>query len=118
MKTNYALVIDNGESHKVTENGTYYNSDTPDEIINVLEKAKYRGTRLFLSLGDTETGRDWNEVHGVTGTVGRSTGPIKIPIILHNKRSTGGPAILTHCIVRIATSRGKNVLYQHDNYHK
>lgn len=39
------------------------------------------------------------------GTVGRSTGKVKIPLLVHNSRSMGGGGILTHCIIGIRLSR-------------
>ena len=50
------------------------------------------------------------------GYVSRSMGPIKIPIVLYNKRTRGGPSILDHKIVKIQESRGGKVLYQHLMY--
>ena len=75
-----------GKTYKVC-NGTWYYEETDDEVIEVLENARLSGTRIRIYLGDKETGRDWGEVCDVTGYVGRSMGPIKIPILLHNARS-------------------------------
>lgn len=96
---------------------TYYHIKTPIETAHLLERIRKDQTRMRLYYGDIETGRDWGEVFDVTGKIGRSTGPFNIPILLHNSRSMGGGAILTHCIVKIAESRGGKVLYEHPNYH-
>ena len=104
------------KEYKVT-NGTSYDARTPDEIVSVLEKARLNRTRLHVSLGDIETGKDWLEENDVYGFVGRSMGPVKVPLLVANRRSLGGGAILDHCIVRIRTSAGGRVLYQHPNYH-
>ena len=101
-----------------TVNGTTYHKDTPAEVIRILEA--YRGDRtkrLRLAYGDTETGRDWGETNDVEGYIGRSTGTQKIPLLIHSLRSTGGPAILGHCIVRIQLAKGKRELYRHPKYH-
>ncbi len=58
-------------------NGTYYDSRTPIEVINVLEKARLNRTRLHISLGDASTGRDWLEEFECFGFVGRSMGLLK-----------------------------------------
>ena len=92
-------------------NGTSYHIETPDRVIDVLERVKANGTRIVIDYGDVKTGASWGEVHDVTGTIGRSTGFVKIPILLHNSRSTGGLGILDHCILGIRESAGKRVLY-------
>jgi hypothetical protein len=100
-----------------TTNGTTYHEETPDEVIRVLENARQNRTRLHISLGDQQTGRDWLEEFETHGYVGRSMGPIKVPLIVANRRSLGGASILDHCIVRIRTSAGGRVLWQHPSYH-
>ncbi len=99
-------------------NGTFYNIDTPKKVINILEWSRINKERIVLDYGDSETGKSWGEVYDIIGCIGRSTGPIKIPILIHNKRSIGGGSVLDHCIVRILTAKGKKVLYEHKNYHK
>jgi len=104
-------------------NGTTYHEDTPDAVINILETnrlARLAGhpERIKLHYGDPKTGRDWCEFYGVTGYVGRSTGTSKIPLLLAQRRSHGGPGILNHDIVRIRESSGaRRVLYEHPDYH-
>jgi hypothetical protein len=41
------------------------------------------------------------EENDVTGTLGRSTGTNKVPLLLHNSRSMGGGALMDHRIVRL-----------------
>jgi len=95
-------------------NGTSYNEGTPKKVIQVLEKVKYDGTRIKLDYGTD--GKSWGEYYDITGTIGRSTGTVKIPLLIHNSRSTGGGGILTDRIIQIKESRGGRVLYQCDNY--
>lgn len=92
-------------------NGTYYHFDTSETVINVLETARANRTRITVDYGDVKTGVSWEETHNVTGRVGRSTGSIKIPLLIHNSRSMGGCGILTHCIIGIKESKGGKVLY-------
>jgi len=108
-----------GKTYKVC-NGTWYYEETDDKVIEVLENARLSGTRIRIYSGDTETGRDWGEVCDVTGYVGRSMGPIQIPILLHNARSMSGGAILTDCLVKIehANKRKGGILYLHPLYHR
>jgi hypothetical protein len=98
-------------------NGTSYHDKTPDAVIRVLENARTKRTRLHISLGDTETGLDWIEEFETHGYIGRSLGPVKVPLLVANRRSLGGGAILDHCIVRIRTSSGGRLLYSHPKYH-
>ena len=96
--------------------GIYYHKDTPDAVVRALEQARSSRQRVRLYLGDVKTGRDWLEEHDVEGTIGNSLGPLKVPLVVHNRRSLGGPALLDHCIVRIKWTTG-GVLYQHPSYH-
>ena len=98
-------------------NGTSFHAETPSEVCNSLNDAisSRRSKRSRIYLGDRETGKDWNEFYDNIGYVGRSTGLIKIPLMIHNTRSTGGGAILDHCIVKITVD--KKTVYQHPKYH-
>lgn len=106
--------------HYKQVNGTNYDARTPDEVVVVLEKARLNRQRVHVSLGYTEgpeAGRDWLEENMVHGFIGRSTGSVRIPLIVHNRRSLGGPGLLDHCIVRIRTAAGGHLLWQHPQYH-
>lgn len=104
----------NGITYKVCC-GTYYASTTSDKVIQVLAEAQQKHTRIMVEYGD-ENGKGWGDIYGVTGYMGRSTGIIKVPLLVHNQRSRGGGAILDHCIVSIVTTKGKKTLYAHPNY--
>jgi len=93
-------------------NGTSYHVETSAEVIRILEIVKSNNTRIVLDYGDVKTGKSWGEVYDITGRVGRSCGSIQIPLLIHNKRSSGGGAILDHCIIGIKTSIGKVSLYE------
>jgi isopropylmalate/homocitrate/citramalate synthase len=93
-------------------NGTSYHEQTPKKLIDALEYARANKIRVILDYGDTNTKTSWNECHDIAGYIGRSTGQIKVPLLIHNTRSTGGGAILDHCILSVKTSKGKSVLYQ------
>jgi hypothetical protein len=98
-------------------NGTSYHEETSDAVIRVLEDARQNHTRLHISLGDQQTGKDWLEEFETHGYVGRSMGPVKVPLLIASTRSLGGGAILDHCIVRVRESAGGRVLWQHPGYH-
>lgn len=96
--------------------GTFFHAETPFEVVVPLRAAWHGRQKLRLFLGDAETGLDWNEENDVIGYLGRSMGPIKVPLLLKSRRSDGGPALLDHCIVKLADAGG-HVFWQHPNYH-
>lgn len=103
--------------HYQQYNGTCYHQDTDKEMIMRLEHLRIFQTRCHFHWGDANTGKDWKDIFNIVGHIGRSTGSIKIPILLYNSRSLSGGGILDHCIVKITESRGGRVLYQHPKYH-
>lgn len=102
------------------ENGTTYHDETPRAVVCALERARVNDTRIRLVYGDTDSGLSWGEVNDVAGTLGRSMGPVKIPILLANSRSVGGAGVLDHCIIGIRYSRKVNGryswIYRHPKY--
>ena len=103
-----------GNKYKVA-NGTYYSESTPDAVIRILENSRLNNQRIRLFYGNTENGRDWMETCDTIGTIGRSCGTVKVPLLIKNNRSMGGGAILDHCIVKITID--KKVVYQAENYY-
>jgi len=85
----------------IERNGTSYHAETPLVVVDALESARLNHSRIRLFMGDVATGKDWGDENDVTGTLGRSTGTIKVPLLIHNSRSMGGGALLDHCIVRL-----------------
>ena len=97
--------------------GTFFHKDTPQRVKDLLDIHKCTQTRLFLDLGNDTTGQSWGECYDIQGTIGRSMGPVKVPILLANSRSSGGGAICDECIVRIKyTGKHGKELYRHPNY--
>lgn len=109
-------------------NGTTYDARTPDEVIRVLENARAGRYRVWVHYGYTSeadaadgVGRkqaflDWLGEYDHSGYVGRSMGPTKIPLLVHNSRSMGGGGILDGSIIKIRRTDGGRVLYQHPQY--
>ena len=93
-------------------NGTYYHRDTKPEVVAVLERVRDSGVRVELSYGDPVAGFEWGDKHA--GYIGRSMGPHKVPLLIANRLSSGGPQLLDHCIVKIryANKKKGGVLYQ------
>lgn len=105
-------------TYRVSEDSTYYPEGTSDELIEILEKARFNRTRLKIYLGNAKTGKDWMEEDSKLGKIGRSMGPIKVPILIKTVHSHGGEVIPTNCIVKLVTSPSGIVLYQHPEYHQ
>lgn len=97
-------------------NGTFYGAKTSDKVISILERCRRENIRVTLDYGDIKTGCSWGEVCDISGTIGRSCGDIKIPLLIHNIRSMGGGGIPTDCIIGIKESRGGLALYRHKPY--
>lgn len=109
------LALNEAEEDKYqVVNGTSYHKDTPKAVVNALERARSSGAHVRIYLGNQETGKSWHEESDVTGTLGRSTGPIKVPILLRTGRSSAGSALLDDSIVRLLVD-GKEV-YRHPKY--
>ncbi len=90
-------------------NGTSYKKETSFEVIKWLETSRERRQRIRIFYG--KNGKCWNEEYNILGTIGRSNGTIKIPILIHNSKSFGGCAILDDCIIRIDTrDRYNNII--------
>lgn len=95
-------------------NGTAYHKETKPEVIAILERARAGNLRLAIEYGDAVTGQRWGDGgNKAVGYVGRSTGKIKIPLVIVRENCMGGEALLDHCIVSIRYSNKKvgGVLY-------
>lgn len=93
--------------------GTCYHADTPEPVVEVLETVRQNQRKVRLFYGNTQTGQSWFDEHDVIGRIGRSTGPIKVPLLIE-PGEIGGPALLDHCVIRIDSPR--TVLYQHEQF--
>lgn len=119
------LTIDHKNGHSTTyqliEDGNdlpiAYHVETPQNLINVLERARKNRQRIKLYLGDPKTGKDWHEEHETVGYIGLSRGTeARYPILVYNERSYGGGSLMDNCIVKIKEAKGKCVLYKVANY--
>lgn len=98
----------------MNEKQTQYKNGTPQSVKLLLEGLMGTNRRVRLFYGDKETGEYWGDEYDVTGTIGRSTGPQPIPLLINNRRSMGGSSILTDCVVRMLVD-GREV-YRHPRY--
>jgi hypothetical protein len=94
--------------------GLFFDGDTPHECILALYRLYKNDKRVVLDYGDLTTGRSWGEENDITGRVHCSMGPVKIPILVYNRRSSGGGGILTGCILSIReTGKNGRLIYKH-----
>ena len=94
---------------------TYFDPGTPEAVRRILERYRQSGDTLRVVLGDPDTGRDWHEENDVVGRVGRSTGSMKVPLLIEDA-ADGGAAILTRCVVRLIDWKTQRELYVHSKY--
>lgn len=120
LTTNYHIRTFHDKQYKVVPDMPLpiaYDIETPDNIISILETVRRNNMRIQLDFGDIKTGKSWGEVNDIKGYVGLSRGyEARYPILVYNKRSMGGGLLLTDCIVKITTTNGQRVLYQHPTY--
>jgi len=104
------------ETYKVI-NGVSFADDTNEQVCNILSNLS-RNTRIRVWYGDQVTGKSWNDDNDMTGYVGRSTGTVKVPLMIANNRSTGGGALLESYIIKIVDTQTKRVMYQHPAFNQ
>ena len=91
-------------------------SQVDENFIKLLSGCIHSG-RYRIWYGDRETGCSWNEEYEVTGEIGRTGGHFKVPILLHDRRSIGGGAILIGSVIRIDDISAKTTIWKHKNFH-
>jgi len=98
--------------------GFTFGEKTVNAVKDILVLAHEKKLRVRFWYGDIETGKSWNDEYGVVGTIGRSCGMKKIPLLIQRKNSTGGGGILDECIIKIVNVATKEVLYQHPKFNQ
>ena len=103
----------------IEHNGTFFAEGTNEQIMNIVNIYVGRKTeRLRVYYGDATTGKSWHEENDVCGYIGRSAGTQKIALLIANKHSMGGGALLTDCIIKIVRISNKTVLYVHPTFNQ
>lgn len=101
---------------KLKDDQTWFDHRTSVPVQNALELSRLNGNEIRVFYGDTSSGKDWLEESDIAGRVSRSTGTLKVPLLIKGN-SIGGSAILSNSIVRIIDISSGKELYSHDNYH-
>lgn len=91
-------------------------SQVDENFMKLLSGCIHSG-RYRIWYGDRETGRSWNEEYDVTGEIRRAEGHFKVPVLLHDRRSICGDAILVRNIIRIDKISTKTTVWKHKNFH-
>jgi hypothetical protein len=96
-------------------NETWHHPDALPEVSKIIDRCIKNGTRVRLFYGDTNTGHEWGEENDVLGTIRRTTGPLKSPIMIP-KGEHSGSKILEHCLLKIMDADTHSVLWVHKHY--
>ena len=78
--------------------GTYFDPGTDPRLARVLETCRRDGRKVRLVLGDTGTGASWLDEFDVVGTVGRSTGLLKVPLLVEPGEAAGTAILCAHVL--------------------
>lgn len=104
----------------------WFDSRTPLEIrqkVSGWYVVCQHSSRFKFYYGDQETGRAWGDDYDEVGYIGRSTGAYRVPLVIFNANSNGGPELLTHCIVKVEPARkspynNEWMHYEHPFFHR
>jgi hypothetical protein len=94
---------------------TYFDPATDPRAARVLEDSRKRERKVRLILGNTDTGESWLDEYDVVGRIGRSTGQLKVPLLIE-PGADGGPAILTACLLAIVDWDSGKFLFRHASF--
>ena len=94
---------------------TYFDPGTDPRLARVLETCRRDGSKVRLVLGDTGTGASWLDEFDVVGTVGRSTGLLKVPLLVEPGQAGGTAILCAHVLALMAWDTGLP-LYRHPRW--
>lgn len=95
---------------------TWFDARTPKEVRRVLERYRKSEGMLRVYTGCADTGRDGLAEFGTIGRIGRSMGPMMVPLLVE-EGEYGGAALLTDSIVRLQDCTTGLDVYRHKQYH-
>lgn len=110
----YRAAIDAWSRSRLTRQ-TYFEPGTDPKAARALEACRREQSTVRLVLGDTASGRCWLGEYDVVGRIGRSTGALKVPLLIE-PGADGGGAILTSCLLRLIDWKSGRDLYRHAAY--
>lgn len=89
-----------------------FHLDTPDDLCKLLVSLNYTRQRVLLVYGDVDTLVPWATSVPERGSIGRSSGSTKVPLLIKNAKSNGGEHILDHHVIEVRESRGARILWK------
>ena len=92
-------------TYHVSREGTAFAPGTPVAVALALDALRSTRTTVRVFLGDQDTGAAWPEENDVVGTIGRSMGPCKVPLLVP-KGEDGGVALCTDHVVGLLAKDG------------
>jgi hypothetical protein len=94
--------------------GLWFCVNTPAQVKNAIAHAYENKLRVRLHYGDAVS--VWLEENDVMGRIGRSMGPIRVPLLIKSPRAFGGGAILDDRILGVQVTDGGAWLYKSPAY--
>lgn len=100
-------------------NGLVFDKGTDERVMEIISENLNTNERIRIFEGNTNDGIDWCEIYDTIGYIG-STYPSsaicngRFPLLISNKRSTGGDAI--NCARILKITKNKKTIYKHPNY--
>lgn len=123
LSERYQHLIDLFARHPASKK-TWFQPGTDPKAAKALNTAYTQENLVRIFLGDPQTGRDWCEEFEAIGFVGRSSGVLKVPLLLEAYRASAntfessafGGAILCKNVLRIVDVLSSTDLYRHPLY--
>jgi len=100
----------------VQSRNLHFYTDTCAKVKKVLNDCFEEDTLIKVYLGDSITGKAWNEDNDTIGTVSRRTGIYKVPLLVAPGEH-GGCHLSDHSIVAIKDIMTGEYLYTHTTFH-
>jgi hypothetical protein len=102
-------------AHSPMSKQTWFQPGTDPKAAKALERCRRACNKIRLILGSLETGVSWMNEHDIVGTVGRSLGPLRVPLLVE-ENSDCGDAISTDRLLALIDWRTGKFLYRHPAY--
>lgn len=93
----------------------YFEPGTSEDAARALDESYRAKRKVRLVMGDTATGEPWLDEYDAVGTIRRSTGTLKVPLLIEEGES-GGSAILTANLLHIIEWKTGKTLFRHAAY--